>query len=232
MSSRNTIVRSMHDLGLAAWFGGSLMGAVALNGAANDITDEQDRARVAASGWARWAPVAAAAIGTHAVGGIGLIIANRGRIAGQAGVGANTAVKALLTGAAMGATAYSGVLGAKVAKAGRVPAAGGVIPGDRTPADVAGTLQQLRIIQWAIPALTAVLVVLAAQQGEQQKPDQVAAGVAEKAATSPDPVDSARTDGISLGAPQWQTEVTAGDARVVPAVQVEPAAPSAPTTAL
>ncbi|MFF2206234.1 hypothetical protein [Streptomyces sp. NPDC058145] len=34
MSGRNTVIRSLHDLGLAAWFGGSLMGAVGLNGAA------------------------------------------------------------------------------------------------------------------------------------------------------------------------------------------------------
>ncbi|MDT5205049.1 MAG: hypothetical protein QOD34_1685, partial [Mycobacterium sp.] len=34
MSTRNTVIRSLHDLGAAAWFGGSLMGAVGLNGAA------------------------------------------------------------------------------------------------------------------------------------------------------------------------------------------------------
>ena len=38
MSERNTIVRLMHDLGAAAWFGGSLMGAVGLNGAATPPT--------------------------------------------------------------------------------------------------------------------------------------------------------------------------------------------------
>ena len=34
MSERDTVLRSMHDTGLAAWFGGSLMGAVGLNSAA------------------------------------------------------------------------------------------------------------------------------------------------------------------------------------------------------
>ena len=34
MPSRNTVSRSLHDLGAAAWFGGSLMGAVGVNGAA------------------------------------------------------------------------------------------------------------------------------------------------------------------------------------------------------
>jgi hypothetical protein len=28
MADDNTVARSLHDLGLAAWFGGSLMGAV------------------------------------------------------------------------------------------------------------------------------------------------------------------------------------------------------------
>ena len=77
MSERNTILRSMHDLGAAAWFGGSLMGAVGLNGAASDVADPTERARVAAAGWARWAPVNAAAVGAHLLGGLGLLVATR-----------------------------------------------------------------------------------------------------------------------------------------------------------
>ena len=50
MSDRNTVVRSLHDLGAAAWFGGSLMGGVGFNGASSDATDPADRARLAAPG--------------------------------------------------------------------------------------------------------------------------------------------------------------------------------------
>lgn len=50
MSRRNTIARSLHDLGAAAWFGGSVMGAVGVNGAAAAVRDPADRARVAATG--------------------------------------------------------------------------------------------------------------------------------------------------------------------------------------
>ena len=57
VSSRNTLVRSMHDVGAAVWLGGALMGAVGLNGAASDIKDRRQRAEIAADGWARWAPV-------------------------------------------------------------------------------------------------------------------------------------------------------------------------------
>ena len=58
----NTVARSMHDVGLATWFGGSLMGAVGLNGAAGEVSDPPQRARVANSGWARWTPVNLGAI--------------------------------------------------------------------------------------------------------------------------------------------------------------------------
>ncbi len=50
MSERNTLLRSMHDVGAAAWFGGSLMGAVGLNGAASDVAHPAERARVSAAG--------------------------------------------------------------------------------------------------------------------------------------------------------------------------------------
>ena len=72
MSERNTVVRSLHDLGLAAWFGGSLAGAVGINGAAADVTEPTQRLRVANAGWGRWSPVNLAAVGAHLVGGAGL----------------------------------------------------------------------------------------------------------------------------------------------------------------
>lgn len=176
MAESNTVVRALHDVGGAAWFGGSLMGAIGLNGAASDIPQETERLHIAADGWARWAPVNAAAIGAHLLGGAGLLLANKGRIAGQRGVGSNTVAKTALTGAALAATAYSGLLGAKLAKAGRVPAEGAGIPNELTPPDVAKAQQQQRVLQWAIPVLTASVLVLGAQQGEQQKPGQQARG--------------------------------------------------------
>jgi len=54
MPTRNTLVRSLHDLGAAAWLGGSLMGALGVNGAAAQVRDPTDRARVAATGWRKW----------------------------------------------------------------------------------------------------------------------------------------------------------------------------------
>jgi hypothetical protein len=58
----NTVARTLHDLGLAAWFGGSLMGATGVNGAAAVVEDPTQRLRVANSGWARWTPLNLAGI--------------------------------------------------------------------------------------------------------------------------------------------------------------------------
>ncbi len=178
MSNNNSLVRSLHDVGLGAWFGGSLMGAVGVNGAADDVEDPADRLRVATSGWARWAPVNAAAIGAHLTGAVGMLIANRDRVRNQKGVGASSAVKTVLTVAALGATAYSGVLGARTAKGLGAPVEGGVTPGPATPDGTAAAQRQLRVVQWVLPLLTGALTIVSAVQGEQQKPSGQLGGLA------------------------------------------------------
>lgn len=176
MSERNTLVRSAHDVGLAAWFGGSLMGAVGLNGAAAEAKSSQEVLRLSSIGWARWAPVSAGAILIHAVGGVGLIVGNRKRVKEQDGTKANTVVKAALTAVGIGLTAYSGVLGKKVYEHQDNPTKGATEPAAGTNEELASAQRQLRNCQWAIPAVTGVLVVLGAQQGEQQRPSQQARG--------------------------------------------------------
>ncbi len=114
-SNRNTVIRSMHDLGAAAWFGGTLMGAVGVNGVSKDVKD----------------PAEPAAIGT---------------------------------------TVYSAVLGAKIAAEGSsAPVEGGTVPSSGTPDKVAKLQRQQRVLQWATPALTGGIIILGAQQGEQQR---------------------------------------------------------------
>jgi hypothetical protein len=180
MTERNTLVRSLHDVGLAAWFGGSLMGAIGLNGAGAAVLDEKERARVASAGWAKWTPVNAAAIGAHLAGSTALLLANKGRVAGQQGVGASTAAKTGLLGAALAVTAYARVLGKKVETAGRVPADGPTDPNAATPPDTAKAMKQEKLAQWAIPALTGGMLVLNALHGEQQRPNQVAGGTIQR----------------------------------------------------
>ena len=177
MTADNTVSRSLHDLGLATWFGGSLMGAVGLNGAAADVEEPRQRLRVATAGWNRWTPVNLAGIAAHVAGGAVLLGANKGRVASQQGVAQATVVKTALTGAALAATAWSRALGAKLEEAGEVPVGGGTDPSDDTPEDVAKAQRQLKVLQWVIPALTGAVLVLNARMGEQQRPAQVTGGL-------------------------------------------------------
>ncbi len=174
MAQRNTVARAMHDIGLAAWFGGSLMGAIGVNGAAADVDDPRQRARVADAGWGRWTPFNLVAIGMHLAGGAQLARANKGRIVAQKGVLANTNVKLALTAGALGATAYARLLGQKMMNAGDVPVAGGTDSLPSTPPEVAKAQKQLAALQWAIPGLTGAMLASNSLHGEQQRPSQVA----------------------------------------------------------
>lgn len=178
MPSKDLVLRTMHDVGLAAWFGGSLAGAVGINGAANDVSDPTERLKVSSAGWARWAPVNAAAIGTHLIGAVGLLTTNRDRVKHQDGVAAASVGKTLVTVLALAATGVSGWLGQQKSNYDPVPTEGGVKPAETTPPDIAARQQQLRALQWTIPSLTGVLVALTAQQGELQKPGNILLGVA------------------------------------------------------
>src|SRR5512132_3387097 len=149
----NTVARTLHDLGLAAWFGGSLMGAAGVNGAAVVVKDPTQRLRVANSGWARWTPLNLAGMAAHLAGG------------------------AVLTGAALGTTAYARVLGKKLEHAGDVPVEGGTTPNPATPDEVTRAQRQLTALQWVIPALTGAVLVLSARMGEQHRPTQVSRGL-------------------------------------------------------
>jgi hypothetical protein len=175
--ARNTVSRSLHDVGLAAWFGGTLANAVALNPAAGAAQGARDTGRVANAGWDRWTPVNAAAIGAHLVGSVGQLIGNRSRVANQQGVAGMSALKTALTAAALGVTAYSRVLGIRVSQAGSPSARSGTKPTKRTKADVAAAQEQLDRLQWVVPALTGALVAVSSYAGEQQRAGEVLRGV-------------------------------------------------------
>jgi hypothetical protein len=177
MASTNTVSRSLHDLGLSAWFGGTLANAVALNRASGEVSDPSASGAVANAGWDRWTPVNAAAIGAHLVGSVGQLAGNRGRLSGQSGVGSMALLKTGLTVTALAATGYARVLGRKVSAQHDVPVADATTPTAATPADVSAAQKQLTALQWVIPAVTGALVVVSAYAGEQQRPAKVLAGL-------------------------------------------------------
>lgn len=161
---RNGTTTLLHDVGLAAWFGGAWMGAVGLNGATIEVDDHTQRTRVANAGWFRWAPIAGTALVAHVASAylLGrLVPAPAGRGQGSAGL---RRVRTIVTVAAVAATAETGISGQRVVRGGDVPVATAVIPIAATPPDVAAAQRRLRVAQWLVPGFTGALVVLEALQ--------------------------------------------------------------------
>jgi hypothetical protein len=173
----NTVSRSLHDVGLAAWFGGTLANAVALNPAAAQAGSPSATGAVANAGWDRWTPVNAAAIGSHLIGSVGQLLDNRDRLSAQQGVATMSLVKTGVTAAALAATGYSRLLGRKISSHHAVPAESGTTPAASTPPELAAAQKQLTTLQWVVPALTGALVVISAFAGEQQRPTNVLTGI-------------------------------------------------------
>ncbi|MFN0091229.1 MAG: hypothetical protein ACKVWR_13320 [Acidimicrobiales bacterium] len=176
MANTNSIAHVLHDTGLAAWFGGSLMGAIGLNGAAASASDMKERTPIADVGWARWTPVNFVGIGAHLLGGALLVAGNKGRLVGQQGVASTSGMKTALTAAALAATGWARLVGRQIQDAGPVMAAGPTDPTDDTPDDVARAMRKQKVLQWVIPATTGALVVLSAYMSEQQRSTKVMEG--------------------------------------------------------
>lgn len=150
---RTTLLLAVHDLSLAAWFGGHWMGAVALNGATMEVDDHTQRIRVADAGWFRWSPVVTAAVPSHVLSAFAL-----GRL------GRRHPARVAVTVAALLATIETGLSGRRVMHAGDVPAATAVIPIRDTPDVVARAQRRLRVGQWLVPACTGALWLVNAVQ--------------------------------------------------------------------
>jgi hypothetical protein len=179
MTRQSTVFRSMHDTGLAAWFGGSLMGAVGLNGAAAKVDDPRERLEVSSAGWGRWAPVNAAAIGAHVVGATGMLLA-QGSDVPLKGLTKQSVAKSALTLGALGATAYARAVGKKMEAGAGVPVEGVTEPAAGTSEGVAGAQRQQKVAQWAVPALTGALLVVTALVDERQKSRSAVRGLVQR----------------------------------------------------
>lgn len=57
-----SMVRAIHDIGLAIWWGGSLMGTMSLNPAVEVLDDPEERGKMVDEGWALFQPWGAAGL--------------------------------------------------------------------------------------------------------------------------------------------------------------------------
>ena len=167
MSRTSTVLRSLHDVGLAAWFGGGLMGAVSVNSTARRAENLSDRHRLAAAGWERWEPVSSAAIGLHLAGAAGLLLADRGTLRSRRRDRSTAVLKAGLTAAALGLTVLADRRADLVEGQVEEPAEGLDRPGNGSPGDFAHAQDQLRVLRWSVTALTGGVLVLSAAQARR-----------------------------------------------------------------
>jgi uncharacterized membrane protein len=176
----NLFARSVHDLTAAAWFGGSLMGAVGLNGATSEAKDPTERTRLSNAGWKKWSPLQTAAFASHLVAGAFLIADNKGRLAKQADVKRLTVIKAAVTLAGAAVTLYSRGVGKKVEKLSEEGAEGATEPSSTASDELKAAQGQLKFLQWVIPAFAGTVIVLGARHGEMQRPANVLEGLRKK----------------------------------------------------
>ncbi|WP_426938746.1 hypothetical protein ACQCSV_15705 [Pseudarthrobacter sp. S3] len=173
----NLVARSVHDLTAAAWFGGSLMGAIGLNGAAADAKDPAERTRLSSAGWMKWAPVQTAAFASHLLADLAIAFENKDRIAKQDGVARDTVIKTAVTLAGAAVTLYAGLLGKKVDQLADQGGEGATEPRAGASDELKSAQQQLKMLQWAIPAFAGAVIILGAKHGEMQRPKNVFQGL-------------------------------------------------------
>lgn len=175
MSSTDLAMRSLHDLGLASWFGGSVFGTLALPHGDSDESGTGARARRSLEGetWRRWSPVVTGSMAAHLVGGAGLLLANRARHRYQKGVAATSGVKSALTLAAVALTLGSAVEGYRSQeRRRRIEDTGDAALREAQERSD----RRMRVVGTLIPATTGALVVLGSLEGEQQRPTSVVRG--------------------------------------------------------
>lgn len=164
MTAYSTAVRATHLLTNAAWFGGSLMGAVGLNPAAQEGDTPSERAQVSDTGWTRWGPVQGVAIALHLLSGLAIVADNRRRALLHPPTTAAVVAKTALTGAALAATGAAYLNGARLGDALEMSSSD-----PQSKREAATPAQRMRWLQWATPAATAGLLILDAYLGEQQR---------------------------------------------------------------
>ena len=159
MTHHDHLARTVHDLTAAAWFGGSLMGAVGLDGATTAARDPRERTRLSVVGWNRWRPVETCALGAHAVAAAWLL--RRGGDRPEQAPPAAVA-KAAVTVVGFATAAYSGRLGRTVEARAEEGGAGTTEPRPGASRELASAQRQLKVLQWVNPALAGTVVVLGA----------------------------------------------------------------------
>ncbi|PWW23929.1 hypothetical protein JD79_03106 [Geodermatophilus normandii] len=179
------LAQAVHDLGTALWFGGSVMGIAGVNKSGADLTSGLDKVRVASSAWSRFSPAQWGGIAATLGTGLQLTSSNKGRLALQQGYGRVGAVKAALTVAGAGATAFAAYSGAKIGKLAEQAASSGggldvkdaTLPSAGTPPEIKKWQARQRFTQAAVPALAGGVIVCNAWLVQAYRPVSTVKGL-------------------------------------------------------
>ncbi len=159
MNEPSKFGKAAHNLGMSAWFGGTLFGQVSLNPTVSSISDRSERGRVLNEAWARFQavnlPAALSALLGWRLGGV--------RKDAELRAPGLTRAKDVLLGGAAFNTIASAVLGATVASGaqrGFTPVRSGTTPAPDTPPGAARALRLLRFFSNGSVALLAASVVV------------------------------------------------------------------------
>ncbi len=161
------VAQAVHDLGTALWFGGAVMGIAGVNKSGSDLTTGIDKVRVASSAWGRFSPAEWAGIAATLGSGIQLTRVGGRRLTLQKGYASVGALKAGLTVAGAGATAYAAYTGKKIGELAEKAATadGGLdvkdatLPSAGTPPEIARWQGRQRVAQAAVPTLAGAVIV-------------------------------------------------------------------------
>jgi len=175
MATLSTSAWVLHDLGLAAGFGGPLFGKLALHRAVRGIESEEERGKVLNDAWKQYNVVTATALGAAGL----TWLAGRALISGRSidkETRALVLAKDVLLGTAVVsgfACIFAGDQMSKQSPGGYVPMAGGHEPSARTPRKAAVLQRFLGVIGPLNMACTAgvigVTAVLAMKSGRSSK---------------------------------------------------------------
>lgn len=162
---QSTLARSLRNVGLATWFGGTLMGVVALNRQAREITDPVQRARFLEGAWSRWRVPAALGVGMHLAGSTSLGWSGRHRAPLQKGMPRAMTADTAATAAALAAAAAASRMRRRTVRAAA-----------QDPGRVERLERRWQRTEALVPLFAAGSLVAQAKLAEQQRPIQTARG--------------------------------------------------------
>lgn len=163
--------RAIHDVGLAAWLGGSMFGKFALNPAVAGISDKRERGKVANLAWNGYNLVNSLGLGSAAVG----YLAARSTEIGDGKITGSERtiyrIQDALMVTAVSSGVANGIQGARLAKQssdGAVPIEDGTTPAPETP-PVAARIQKSLGVLGNLNIVTGIaLVAVNAIQSRRQ----------------------------------------------------------------